>query len=261
MFRFNLNDLSHMGPVHYQYFSTARHFTFTPVQGAKEVMYWATHDPSMLGLREVIYRWPDAGSITTTSVTVPAWTFGARNMFCPVLPDPAHTNWCGRSDSRITGGWISRDLRTGQEMIGFLWNAKQGGAFRYPYIDVATFFVTPNIVYRSNANIFNQNFAWMYGFISPIANGDLGLIAYYGGGQYYPSIAAGIVDRSTGNPPPYQVISVRAGTHANSLWGDYDRVRAINGFGSIPVWNGAAITMQGCSDFSCVEPRYFIFGR
>jgi hypothetical protein len=259
MFRFNLNDLSHALPVHYQYYWTTRQFTFTPVQGAKDIMYWATHDPTALGVREVIYRWPDNGPITATTVGVPAWSFGARNMVC-FAPDPAHTNWCGRSDSRIIGGWISIDMRTGREMIGFLWNAKQGGAFRYPYIDVATFFVTPNIVYRANANIFNQNFAWMYGFISPNAKGELGLVAYYGGGVYYPSIAAGIVDSSY-TPPPYNVISVRAGTHANSLWGDYDRVRAINGFGSISVWNGAAITMQGCSDFSCVEPRYFIFGK
>jgi len=255
--RFNLNDLRSALPVHFQYFNESTQFNYTPVQGATNTMYLATHDSSALGNRERIYQWPDSGPLRVFSVPVPSWTFGARDMVCRA---PDGTNWCGRADSRITGGWISTDITTGRPMIGFTWNAKQGGAFNYPYIDVATFFINNgNVVYRSSPIIWHPNFAWQYGFVTPKTDGSLGLIAFYGGGSFYPSIAAGIVDRSTGNPPPYQMITVRASNAASSLWGDYHTDRTFNGIG--PIWVGASWTLQGCNTNACVEPLFFAFGR
>lgn len=256
--RFNLNDLKNQLPVHFQYFNESTQFTYTPVQGATNIMYLATHDSSALGNRERIYQWPDSGPLRVFSISVPSWSFGARDMVCR---SPDGTNWCGRADSRMTGGWISTDITTGKPIIGFMWIAKQGGAFNYPYIDVATFFIdnNNNVLYRSSPIIWHPNFAWQYGFVTPKADGSLGLIAFYGGGSFYPSIAAGIVDRSTGNPPPYQMITVRASNAASSLWGDYHTDRTFNSVG--PLWVGASWTLQGCNTRACLEPLFFAFGR
>jgi hypothetical protein len=255
MVRYDLRDLSSAMPVHFQYFWESTQFNYTPVQGAKDTMYWATHNAAALGLQEKIYKWPDLGPITTYITSVPGWSFGARNMHCAA---PNGVNWCERSDSRIIGGWISRDLFTGREVVGFTWNAREGGPFRYPYINVVTFNVDPtSVVLKSNPKIWHPNLAWMYGYVSPAANGNLGLVAYYGGGAFYTNIAAGVVDSSSGPPPPWKLATIKAGNSAASLWGDYLRDRPYNGVGNL--WIAAAATLQGCNTNACVEPLFFAF--
>jgi hypothetical protein len=90
MLRFNLNDLRGAIPAHYQYLSTSKQFNFTPVQGAKGIMYWATHDRTLLGRREIIYRWSDIPGtpITATAVIILPWSFGARDMVCAAQNQP-----------------------------------------------------------------------------------------------------------------------------------------------------------------------------
>jgi hypothetical protein len=100
----------------------------------------------------------------------------------------------------------------------------------------------------------------MFGYASPNnVPGELGIVAIYGGGLYYPSIAAGIVDSASGTPPPYQIVTIRSGNHAASGYGDYIRDRPINGIGRI--WIGSGYTLQGCSAGNCVEPRFYSYGR
>jgi hypothetical protein len=98
----------------------------------------------------------------------------------------------------------------------------------------------------------------MYPFFSPDSSGNIGFVAYYGGGSYYPSIAAGIINPATGTPPPYPAYSIVLGKNGADRWGDYDRTRPLSGVG--PLFEGSAATLQGCTTGSCLEPRYFIFG-
>jgi hypothetical protein len=126
-------------------------------------------------------------------------------------------------------------------------------------VNVATF-REAGFSYISNPKLWSPNVAYMFGHASPNnVAGELGIVAIYGGGLYYPSIAAGIADGSSGTPPPYQVITIRSGNHAASAYGDYSRDRPINGVGRI--WVGSGYTLQGCGDASCVEPRFYAFGR
>jgi hypothetical protein len=195
-----------------------------------------------------LYKWVEGGGISTALRNIPAWNYGVRSTMICTSPD--NFNWCARSDSRITGGWVSNGI------VGFLWNAKQGSGFPYPYVNVATFRES-SLTFLSNPKMWNPNFAFMFGFASPNGiPGELGIVTVYGGNQLYPSIAAGVVDSGSGPPPPYQLISIRSGNHAASAYGDYIRDRPLQ-----RIWIGSGYTLQGCSSGNCVEPRFFAFGR
>ena len=178
----------------------------------------------------------------------PAFEWG--EMKCP---GPDQLNWCERSDSRILAGWI----RDGE--VAFAWNVKQGGSLNYPYIDVVIFNEN-GLTYKSNPIMWSPTNAWMFPSFAPnFSDGQIGVVAYYGGGSFYPSIAAGVFKTSIDNPPPYPMYNIKSGTNGAERWGDYDRVRPLSGAG--PLFEGSAVTLQGCITGDCIEPRYFIFGK
>jgi len=247
-----LTPLSLGQTVNFRYYFETQEFNFTPVQGATDTMYWAVHHNNA---QMKLYKWPEtSSSISSKLVNVPAWTFGFRgNMICT---SPDHLNWCARSDSRITGGWISNGI------IGFLWNAGQGNGFPYPYVNIATFRQS-DFGFLSNPKLWNQNIAYMFGFAHPSnLPGELGLVAIYGGGLFYPSIAAGTA--VVGGSPPFNLVTIRSGDHAASKFGDYIRIRPLpqqNPLIAGQFWIGSGYTPQGCSDTNCAEPRFFAFGH
>jgi hypothetical protein len=259
--RISLDDLRDAVPPAFSYYydSSDRVFTFTPVQGAKDVMYWA----STLSNSEMrIYAWAENQpwtQISRADVAIPAWTPASTiGMSCPSI---GGNDMCRRADSRITAGWMS-----GNDTIGFFWNADRGGqsvhgaTFPWPYINAATFNVN-NMSYQGRPYLWSPDFAFLYGSGSTNNRGDVGIEITYGGGDRYPSLAAGIADSISGNPPPWDLTTLMVGTNApaSNEWGDYITTRTYNGSGDS--WISVGFTLQGCSADSCIEPRYFVFGR
>ena len=242
--QWDLSQLSSGSTVNFQYYFETNQFNYTPVQGATDTMYWAVHNTNA---QMKLYQWSEStNTINIAYRNTPAFQWGS--MSCP---GPDGINWCARSDSRILAGWINNGE------IGFAWNVKQGGSFPYPYVHVVIF-KEAGLTYKSNPVFWGQNIAWMYPSFSPDSSGNIGFVAYYGGGSYYPSIAAGIINPATGTPPPYPAYSIVLGKNGADRWGDYDRTRPLSGVG--PLFEGSAATLQGCTTGSCIEPRYFIFG-
>jgi hypothetical protein len=242
--QWDLNQLSSGTTVNFRYYFETSQFNYTPVQGATDTMYWAVHNTNA---QMRIYNWSEStNTINIANRNTPAFQWGS--MSCP---GPDGINWCARSDSRILTGWINNGE------IGFAWNVKQGGSFPYPYVHVVIF-KESGLTYKSNPVLWSQKVAWMYPSFSPDPRGNIGFVAYYGGGSYYPSIAAGIISPATGTPPPYSAYSIVLGNNGADRWGDYDRTRPLSGAG--PLFEGAAGTLQGCTTGSCLEPRYFVFG-
>jgi hypothetical protein len=243
--QWDLKQLSSGSTVNFQYYYETNQFNYTPVQGATNTMYWAVHNTNA---QMKLYKWIEStNTINIAYRNTPAFTWGS--MSCP---GPDGLNWCARSDSRILTGWINNGE------VGFAWNVKQGGAFTYPYVNVVIF-KEAGLTYKSNPILWSPNIAWMYPFFSPDSKGNIGFVSYYGGGSYYPSIAAGIINSATGTPPPYQAYNIVSGKNGAEKWGDYDRTRPLSGIG--PLFQGSASTLQGCTTGSCLEPRYFIFGQ
>jgi hypothetical protein len=266
LLRVSLDDLARGVAPSFSYYNDPRDtagnlFTFTPVQGATNTMYWAVH-LSNDAMR--IYQWNEASNIVKTfDRSVPPWAFLLRGD--GDCPGPDKINWCARAMSKITGGWIQNDT------VGFLWNADKGGisahgaTFPYPYINAATFKVNSDMKYQGRPYIWSPNFAWLYGFASPNNRGDVAVSAVFGGGKYYPSMAAGIYNNQNVSGHPWNMIKLVNGTNGPSAtqspfeWGDYLRVRPFSGVG--PTWIASGWTLQGGVQDLNVEPRYFIFGK
>jgi hypothetical protein len=260
--KISLNDLARGVAPSYSYYydSSGDVFTFTPVAGAKDTMYWASH---ITNSKMRIYSWPENQpwtQITRFDIEIPAWTPASiMGMQCT---SPDNNNMCGRADSRITAGWLSGDT------IGFFWNADKGGrsvhgeTFNWPYINAATF-NTNNMSYKERPYLWSPDFAFLYGSAYPNNKGNIGIEVMYGGGNKYPSMAAGIADEKSGNPPPWDLTTLMVGTNAPNRGetGDYLSTRAYNGPNGENTWISAGFTLQGCGNDDCIEPRYFVFEK
>ena len=255
--RWSLQDLSlGQSNVSFSYYSDKSLFNFTPVQGATDTMYWASH---VSNSRMRIFRWSDTESaITSYDRDIPAWTSSSDvTMSCK---GPDSNDWCGRADSRILGGWLS------QGTIGFMWMASAGNGFPWPYLNAAKFRLS-DMTYLESPYLWSPDHAWMYGSVSPNSKGDLGIVAFYGGGKVNPSLAIGISQNSNNNnndaaqlQSAWKMEPVMRGTNGPSEndWGDFLRIRPYSG--SLVNWIATGYTLQGGSTEDFIEPVYLVFG-
>jgi hypothetical protein len=266
--RISLDDLANpsgIGPI-YEYYidqtlpSTSH--TFTPVQGANNTMYWGVH-LSTASMR--LYQWDDSlpsASVRSFDRDIPAWSLLVRGDGHCEGPD--NNNWCGRGQSKIRGAFMANNV------IGFFWDTASGGisengaTFPWPYINAATFNTTDNLAYLGRPYLWSPTFAWMYGYGSPDNQGNVAIQAFYGGGPYHPSIAAGVGNDFSGSSSPWNMIQVANGTAGPTFtsvyppsWGDYIRIRPFNGVG--PGWIGSGWTLIGGATPQYIIPHYFEF--
>ena len=247
----------------FSFLSWTANFTFTPIQGAKDVMYWASHN-STSQMR--VFRWPeDSGSISTFNLAVTPWTSTPRgSSSCPTGDGQ---NWCLRTDQRILTGARSWNHLTRQSELWFLWNVRQGGNFPRPYID-AVRFRESDLANVGRPLIWSTSTPWHYVAAAPNARGDIGLSLFLGAGTaptggpgFFPSHAVCIDDDFNGVPPGWECTFTRIGTNgpSNNGWGDYVAVRPNHpsGLG----WQATGYTLQGGKAGSNVEPRNVVFGR
>jgi hypothetical protein len=180
-------------------------------------------------------------------------------------PSPLESEWCSRSDSRIQTGWIS------QNYIGFLWDAdaltrtERNAVFPWPYINAATFDIKNNMKYVGRPYIWSPNNAWLFASSAVNENGEIGILAYYGGLDNPPSLAFGVVNDPT-KSASLGMLSIANSTHFPTavpndsddfeyIWGDYIRLRPDDG---IPNgWDAAGFVLEGGNDKTNIQPYYF----
>ena len=255
LMRMGLDDLADCGGLSIGYVYSTIHSSFTPVQGARDVMYFGAHH-SNSEIR--IYKWPEFQDGTGYTITIDPWKPTYRgDAHCPA-PDGGDA--CQRFDHRILSGWIAKGW--GEErVIGFFWNVGEGDGFPYPYVNSAIFRES-DLTYLGRPYIWNSSFALIYAAASPNSNGDLGISLFLAGGGYYPASIIGIYDEKTGRTPPgWELYAVRWGTNGpeDNKWGDYVRTRQYSGRGMS--WIASSYTLQGCGSRRCVQPQYIIFSR
>jgi hypothetical protein len=268
--KINLDSLSRGGNFQGREFSVP-FTTITPVQGATDTMYLGTHkDTSHM----TIYKWPDSSNNPSVfnDIHVTPWHGSGRSTAHCASPD--NNNWCNYSINSITSGWI----RNGQ--IGFFWNVAENteNGFRYPYVDSATFSLSNDgntISYVARPYIWHNDYAWMYASAAPNQRG-IGIVAFVGGGNFYPIVNIAIADNYDNPPPGWHMWWIASSTHApySERWGDYLRVRPFAGDIHSSTWIGTGFTLEGssaCADSGCTRaydgyisglvPYYFTFGR
>jgi len=245
IFKFPLDTLAAGTSLGYSYYSTTANGSLRCAQGARETMYFASHNSSS-SVR--IFTWPDNNnSISWNDVAVAAWT---RNY---ATNGPDGRNWLKRVDPRITGGWVADGV------IGFMWTAGRNASRPFPHARVIR--VDENTkALIDQPDIWSNNAAYAYPAVCPNDRGHLGLSIFYGGGKKHPSYVVGVNDDYTG-PTSFALFYASQGTDGpiSLKWGDYITCRrhSPDGF----TWIGTGFTLQGGGNRTDIVPRMIHFGR
>jgi hypothetical protein len=263
MLRLNLDSLLACVSPANGFYNVSDWFTFKPVQGATDIMHWASVTPiSGVGLGAVIriYSWAD-NSVTVFFVdrSIPAFMYMARNSG-QNCAGPGVTNWCQYADSRVLGGYTARGV------LGWSFNAKQDGGHPFPFTRRVVFSEATKTL-LATSDYWNSNFAIQFMAWSPNARGHLAATFALGGGTsspIYPGTGLYVQD-------DYGPIFNYAGGASNAClsgnsgfyrWGDYLTVRPFYPAGI--VW--IAVAMRNVAGGPCTfggysEVRNKIFGR
>jgi hypothetical protein len=255
MLRLPLDTILAGGALSFNFFSTTANFTFAPIQGAKDVMYRASHNATS-SMR--IFRWPE----TTTTVSifdraVTTWSSAAPHS----CPSSDGTNWCLFSDNRILTGVRTVNQLTRQSELWFFWNVAQNGSFTKPYVD-AVRFRESDLVNVGRPLLFSSTVTFHYVGAAANTRGDIGLSLFQsaGAGQFPSSIMC-IADDFTAVPAPWSCFFATVGTNGPNAnrWGDFVSVRPASppGLG----WATASWTQQGGTDGAHTVPQHLVFGR
>lgn len=231
-------------------------WTWTPVQGATDVMYIGDHTDT--DTFNICWNVEADNLLSCADRDIDAWTFTDRgDASCPV---PDGNDPCLRLDERINAGWLKEDEDQNRHLLGFFWTVQEGAGFPFPYVNAAVF-DPQTLTYLSRPLIWNPDFAWFYAGAAPNARGDLGIATYLAGGGNYVQMYVGIEDDFNGAPPGWEVALVRASNDGPDPdnWGDYLRVRPHSPDGV--TWIAGGHTLQGGGTGAFVEPRYVVFGR
>ena len=230
-------------------------FTWTPADNSTDTWtYWAATAFGNGSLVRV-YNWPSNTDFTHVSWNDFSVNFNseAKNGSCAA---PDGKNWCGFDDSRVkTGGEV------GSSTVYFMWDAKQGGGFAYPYVDYASFDVhTGPATSVSESQIWNANLAWAFPGMGVNGRGALGVSLQDGGGTSgYPGSQFLINDDVSGGWSPQFLDS---GSHSNTRWGDFLTARAATTGTSIgDTWIATGFTLHDNSGSAETWPSFYWIGR
>jgi hypothetical protein len=250
-------------------------FTFKPVQGASDIMYWASNWTDLArGSTMRLFSWAEnSGTYFWYDRTgLPAWSFMTRNsgQNCGSLSGTSVKNWCQFADSRVLGGALVNGSPSAE--LYFSFNAKQDANHPFPYTRIFRFRESDK-VYLGMAEIWASWSAFQFASLSPNARGDLAMNVAWGGQAvggtaYYPSGGVLIQDDYSPSQPwqrrDYVFGAGNACTSTGGLyrWGDYLTVRPSYPAGFVWVAAGYAIKGNHCGSpgwFS--QPHNVVFGR
>jgi hypothetical protein len=252
--RWPLDSLQTCSAFGFQYLNGVTTGWAEPVQGATTAMYIGDHRGTNNSF--TVYRWPEnSNNYTFTTQSIPAFTFQNRNSSCPT---PDELNPCARADSRIQAGWVRKGKYQTVGEVGFMWNAREGGGFPYPYVEAVTF-REDTLAVTGRPLAWTAGTAYQYPFASPNARGDLGVTLTIMGGNWYPSTIFFIDDDYNDAPPGWESWLLQSGNAGATAWGDYIRNRPF-----LPTqlgWVSTAHTQQGGSGGQSTQPGYYVVSR
>lgn len=241
VFKLPLETLKSGTSLGYQWYTTTSHGSLRLTQGATNTMFFGSHNG---GSTLRVFSWPDAsGVISSFDVGVGSWNRGPYS-----APGPGGVDWLRRTDSRITGAWVSGSR------AGFMWTAAAGGGRPVPYVKVAVVSTTTKALVDS-PDIWHQQTAFAYPAACPNAQGVVGVSLFWGGGTRHPSHVVGFRDAGA-----WRLAITRSSTHGPSggAWGDYLSCQRQHPLSS--EWVASGYTLQGGTERRNVEPQFVHFG-
>jgi hypothetical protein len=251
--KISLDDLANGRNPSFSYYFSDSLFNFTPVQGATDTMYWATHISNQ---RMAIYKWNDsepASKVIKTESDIPSWTPSGIAYSCPT----SDNDYCSNADDRITTGWIS------DGKVGWMWNVDKGGGFKWPYVNSAIF-QADNMSYLGRPLIWSNDFALLYPFIAVDQNGNLGLVVSFGGNKTNPSIGVAYVANHYDTVPPWPIVPVVFGGKPepfSNQWGDFITIQPYKTNSNESKFIASGFTIEGTGNMTHVAPHLIVFGK
>lgn len=245
VFRLPLDQLEAGGSLDYNVWSTTQNGSIRCAQGARDTMYFASHN-RLDQMRVWTWRENDAQA-SMNNVNVSAWNEGSY-----VARGPDNRNWLSRADGRITGAWV------GNGLLGVMWTANSRGSRPNPHVRVVL--LRENNKQRlSEPDIWSSTSAYAYPAACPNDRGHVGITLFMSSSSVAPSHVVGIMDDISF--PGWSLQGTRNGTNGPSdqKWGDYLTCRRHSPDGLS--WIATGFTLQGGTDRRNVEPRVVHFGR
>jgi hypothetical protein len=243
--RLPLDSLADGSQLSYTYFQSTSNFSLRCALGARDVMYFGSHNSN----RQIrVFAWPEnVATISQRDIDVSPWQAGDYT-----ATGPDGHNWLSRCDPRITGAWVADGV------IGFMWSANKVGTSRpFPYVRVVRLEEDSKAVI-DEPDLWNAEYAFAYPDACPNDRGHIGIALFRGGGNRHPGHVVGIWDDYANG---WSLLSTRDGTNgpADEKWGDYLACRrhAPDGL----TWIATGFTLQGGSSRTDIEPRIVHFGR
>jgi len=254
------------------YITRTDSFTFKPVQGATDVIYWGSNWGQTNGSSFRIYSWAEnSGTYYWYDRAISAFNFMYRNsgQNCGSA-NGVVKNWCQWNDSRVLSGYVAKGV------LGFSFDAKQGSGYPFPY-SRRVYFRESDKVYLGASSLWGSWGAHQYLSLTPSARGGIGGSFAWGGGtgttSYYPGSAVLIDDDFAPNQP--WSISFYLWGQGNTCqsrdsgsglylyrWGDYLTVRPF--YPSAYTWVATGYSIKGAHCGATgwyAEPHNVLFGR
>lgn len=245
--RLPLTQLAQGVSLNFLFFNDTTHSTLRLTHGAHDTMYWGAHNSNT---QVAIYRWPENGNIGTDNVNHAAYNAPGRGGH--IATCAGGTNYLAFDDDRIMDAWVANGV------IGFMWNAAQGGGFARPHVQVLRF-DEGNRSLLTQGQIFNDTIAFAYPSVHPNDRGHLGGTITFGCGNNTgnPGVAAWIADDFNNNTiTPLENLGAISGNRAEGRWGDYFATRIYAPYGNTWVGTGFALNTPNARDH-----RFVWFGR
>jgi hypothetical protein len=264
------------GGFGYSYFNrTDLGFTWKPVSGATDVLYWGTNWFGTLGSSFRVFKWPEnTGTISWFDETLgTTFAFYTRNsgQNCG-SQDGVVKNWCQFADSRVLGGARYSDPN-GTAQLVFSFNAKQGGPFGlpFPYTE-RVHFKESDFSYIGSDRIYNTSVAFQFTSLATDARGHIGMTTLFGGGtgtsHTFPSAGVDLNDDVSPNQPwTFAVNAFGAGNAcingSNYRSGDYTTTRAYRPTNTAFLGYNFVLTADAgaCNTTAPVAAHEALFGR
>lgn len=257
MVRYDLNSFT-TGNWSASWYTNNQDFTWTPTDTSHDSFgYWAA-TKSGDGTLVRVYNWPEGTDFTHVGFNDFAVTFNSENKNGSCAA-PDGQNWCAFNDSRVkTGGEV------GTSTVYFMWDAKQGGSFPYPYTEWASFDVSTGPATSIAAHqIWNSSFAWQFPGLGIDNRGNLGVSIQIGGGGTYPQSQFLLNDDLTAALPSFSAFFLDSGAHSNTRWGDFLTARPATLPGSTGnTWLVTGFTLHDNGSGGAVTtPHFYWVGR